>query len=233
MPHAGTVIRESISVQLYNDLLTGIQVGDYPPLSPLPTEASLAHDYGVSRSVVRSALSVLKEDGIVVSRQGSGTIVAPGKKVPQNNRALEIDPAELRDCYKCRESMEPDIAAYAAAHRTGKHLRYLELQLKIIADELASGITHTGNDADFRVRLAEMSENRFFETIINSLRPHILIGMNFAKSLSPMDRKIHQHESLLEHRAIAQAVIDQDCEGARRAMSEHLTRGQRRIFVDQ
>ena len=230
MPHNAIVLRESISVQLYNDLLTGIQVGDYPPLSSLPTEAALARDYGVSRTIVRSALSVLKQDGMVVSRQGSGTIVAEIDDAKVENNSLEIDIDELKDCYRCRESLEPGIAACAAINRTLNDVRYLNEQLDVIEEELSLGNIHTGNDADFHVQLARMTGNRFFETIMTSLRPHILIGMNLAKSLPARDRKRHQIESLEEHRNIALAVLSGDCEGAREAMVHHLSAGQKRIF---
>ena len=231
MNHAGTTIRDSVSAQLYNDLLTGIQVGEYPALSRLPTEASLAQDYGVSRSVVRAALSVLKKDGVVVSRQGSGTMVAANQDALRNCRSPEIDIQELVDCYKCRESMEPDIAAYAAANRTDRDLRYLAQHANTGAQELASGIIHTGNDADFHFQLARMTGNKFFERIIIALRPHILIGMNLAKTLSAEDRNQHQRKSILEHQAITKAVVNGDCDAARLAMREHLVLGQHRIFA--
>ena len=115
MPHIDTATSDSISIQLYNDLLSGIQVGDYPPQSPLPTEAMLARDYGVSRSVVRAALSTLKEEGIITSRQGSGTIVAQTREIPVAERTLDFNTDELKECYKCRQVLEPEIAADAAA----------------------------------------------------------------------------------------------------------------------
>ena len=38
----------------------------------LPTERELSETYGVSRAVIREALGLLKQDGLVRSRQGSG-----------------------------------------------------------------------------------------------------------------------------------------------------------------
>lgn len=43
----------------------------------LPTEAELSGRFGVSRSTIRKALLVLRRDGLVVSRQGSGWRVVP------------------------------------------------------------------------------------------------------------------------------------------------------------
>ena len=84
-----------VSDGLFNDILAGILMGDYPPQSRLPTEQRLSHDYGVSRTIVRSALEELKSEGIVQSRQGSGTIVAAfdPEIIEQLNRDAQIGTA--------------------------------------------------------------------------------------------------------------------------------------------
>src|ERR1700754_569032 len=43
----------------------------------LPSEAVLAKAYGVSRPVIREAMSLLKSDGLVISHQGRGQFVNP------------------------------------------------------------------------------------------------------------------------------------------------------------
>ena len=57
-------------------LLERIQAGDWPPGTYLPSETRLADDYGVSVGTLRTALTALAADGIVVRRQGKGTAVA-------------------------------------------------------------------------------------------------------------------------------------------------------------
>ncbi len=54
-----------------------ISAGDYDQETGLPTEAELCADLGVSRSSLRRALDILREEGLVVSRQGSGWSVVP------------------------------------------------------------------------------------------------------------------------------------------------------------
>ena len=49
--------------------------GVYPIGSLLPTEAELRERFSVSRHTVREALRELREEGLVSSRQGSGTVV--------------------------------------------------------------------------------------------------------------------------------------------------------------
>lgn len=53
-----------------------IRDGLYPSGGKLPTEAQLSARFGVNRHTVRHALARMNEDGITVSRRGSGVFVA-------------------------------------------------------------------------------------------------------------------------------------------------------------
>ena len=53
-----------------------IESGKLPVGSGLPTEATLSHQFNVSRHSVREALRQLREAGLITSRQGSGTRVS-------------------------------------------------------------------------------------------------------------------------------------------------------------
>lgn len=61
------------AVQL--ELRQAILSGAYGPGSQLPTEAELGEMLGASRTVVREALRVLEEDGLIFRRHGVGTFV--------------------------------------------------------------------------------------------------------------------------------------------------------------
>jgi GntR family transcriptional regulator len=63
-------------VQVYEQVSVWIDSGQLPPSSQLPTEAELGDIFGVSRTVIREALILLEEDGVVVRRRGVGRFVA-------------------------------------------------------------------------------------------------------------------------------------------------------------
>jgi GntR family transcriptional regulator len=63
-------------VAIADDLRRQITSGDLVAGAVLPSEADLAGSYGVSRVTVRKALEVLREEGLVGSRQGFGWFVA-------------------------------------------------------------------------------------------------------------------------------------------------------------
>jgi GntR family transcriptional regulator len=57
------------------ELRHAIARGTFRPGTKLPTEAELCQLLGVSRTVVREALRVLEEDGLIARRHGVGTFV--------------------------------------------------------------------------------------------------------------------------------------------------------------
>lgn len=64
-----------LALQLADVLRAEIQEGVRRPGSQLPTEAEFQHDYEVSRTTIRSALSMLVAEGLVVTRKGFGSYV--------------------------------------------------------------------------------------------------------------------------------------------------------------
>src|SRR5215831_14348345 len=64
-------------LQVVQILKQEIVDGTYPVGTQLPTEDKLCERFSVSRYTVREALRRLREDNLVSSRQGAGTVVAP------------------------------------------------------------------------------------------------------------------------------------------------------------
>src|SRR5574339_262369 len=67
--------RKTLTEIAQQELRQAITQGTYLPGSQLPTEAELCEMLGVSRTVVREALRVLEDDGLVARRHGIGTFV--------------------------------------------------------------------------------------------------------------------------------------------------------------
>lgn len=67
--------RKTLTDIAQQELRQAILGGTFLPGSQLPTEAELCEMLGVSRTVVREALRVLEDDGLVARRHGVGTFV--------------------------------------------------------------------------------------------------------------------------------------------------------------
>src|SRR5688572_23703021 len=68
---------DHLYLQVARALKEEIVVGVYPVGSQLPTEDELCERFSVSRYTVREALRRLRDDNLISSRQGSGTVVVP------------------------------------------------------------------------------------------------------------------------------------------------------------
>ncbi len=224
----------SVLQGLYLDILSGIMSGEYPPKSLLPTEGSMANAYGVSRSVVRSALERLKKRGIVQSQQGSGTVVACCDPKKMNLPDISNRLSELQDCYACRLAIEPEIAALLARHQSEPATAYLRARQADLEKDTRGGTGDdrlgAASDAEFHVRLAGFSQNRFFASIMSAMRPHMLFAMNIKKYLTGPAQEKHICLSRLEHREVVEAILERDAGCARRLMHDHIANGRDRIF---
>ena len=70
----------AMSDHVAQQLLKQIEVGSFSATGKLPTEAVLAQEFGVSRTVIREAISRLKNEGVVEPR-GSG-VREPARRDP-------------------------------------------------------------------------------------------------------------------------------------------------------
>src|SRR5262245_16197210 len=68
---------DPLYLQVVRALKDEIVSGVHPVGSQLPTEEELCERFSVSRYTIREALRRLREDNLVSSRQGAGTIVVP------------------------------------------------------------------------------------------------------------------------------------------------------------
>lgn len=69
-------VAQPLHRQIRDLILERIQSGDWPPGTYLPSESRLAEDYAVALGTIRKALLDLAQEGIVLRRQGKGTVVA-------------------------------------------------------------------------------------------------------------------------------------------------------------
>src|SRR5271168_2327785 len=92
-----------------------IDRGEFGNEGRLPSELALADRFGVSRPVVREALSRLRSQGVIVSRKGSGSYI---QKLRTPLGAPGFWPIEslaaVRKCFEFRTGVESEAAFFAA-----------------------------------------------------------------------------------------------------------------------
>ena len=210
-----------------------IDEGELAEGARLPAESELASRFGVSRPIIREALSRLRSEGVIVSRRGSGSYVS-ARTEPPSAEPTPYGPmdslARVRDCYQFRAAIEGDAAFYAASHRTPEALARIARALARMEAAVLDGAVGVSPDYAFHAAIALASGNAFFDTIMQQLQAPIEFTINLARSLSLTRTREHVMITQGEHVAIYAAIEAQDGEAARQAMRLHLDNTRQRIF---
>ena len=202
------------------------------PGDKLPTEAEIMREWGVSRTVVREALSKLQAGALVETRHGVGTFVLE----PPAPSGFRIDPAEIETAVdilavlELRISLETESAGLAAARRTKEQLNEMRRTL----DELAAGDTGSsdtvGPDFRFHHLIAVATGNRYFADIMSHLGATLIPRARINSSRIASEDWSQYHRRLSrEHEEIYDAIARRDPESARAAMRLHLTNSRERL----
>ena len=199
---------------------------DMKPGDRLPNEYELAGQLGISRSTLREAIRRLASRNVLEVRQGAGTFVSQKKGVPEDPLGLTFlgkDPKLALDLIDIRLMLEPNIAALAARNATEEQLEKLVAYCDKAGELLAAGRDHSAADAKLHGYIAACSGNG----VLKNLIPVITSSINV--SIMTTDNSF-QEETIVYHRAIVDAIVRRDPEGARYAMITHLNIS-RQFFV--
>jgi len=221
-----------LAIQLVNALTEQIRSGRLQAGNKLPTEAAIMKDFGVSRTVVREAISRLQASGWVDTRHGIGTFVLTQSDHP----AFRISPEQmgtLREVIALLEfriSVETEAAALAAMRRTPDNLVEMKSALSAFSSAIEEGRDAVSADHQFHLAIARATHNRHFTDLMNSLGAGVIPRARISSILSTdPERQNYLRRVNQEHESIYNAVAEQDVEAARAAMRTHLANSRERL----
>jgi DNA-binding FadR family transcriptional regulator len=213
------------------EISTAIADGQLKPGDKLPTEAAIMAQHGVSRTVVREAISRLQAGGLVETRHGIGTFVL-ARALPA--LALGTDNImTLRDVLailELRISMETEAAWLAASRRSEEQLAALGAALAEMKAGIASGSIAVDADRRFHLLIAEATGNRYFVDVMGQLGKAIIPRARVNTADMARDEPQHYLQRIHhEHEDIFNAIARRDPEAARAAMRTHLSNSRERL----
>lgn len=221
---------ERLSDRLAAMLQQRIESGELAPEARLPTEQRLADLHGVSRTVVREAVSRLKSMGLLTSRQGAGVFVAPRRQA----RALAFDPTVLTSMdsvlqvVEVRRGLEADVAALAAQRINPAKAQAIQEALATLEACPPHGAEGVEADLAFHRSIARATDNPHYERLLGFLEQYQRDAMQVTRTNEAMDRG-YMVQVQREHRQIAEAVMRGDAAAARRAAMRHMVNAASRI----
>ncbi len=217
------VVEPTLADRLTLVLAEQLRSGVYPVNARLPTERTMAEEFGVSRTVVREVISRLKSEGLVETRQGSGTAVLD----PQSSAAFRLsssenNPAEgVLRIIELRCGIEAQMAALAARRRTASEMAEIKHALKMIDRAVANGGDGVKEDLEFHMAISRATRNPHYTDLLGMLTRALKDAIRVTRS-NEARRADFTAEVRAEHQAISAAILARDPEAARAAALRHM-----------
>lgn len=207
------------------------------PGDKLPSENELSERFGVARTVIREAISLLKYDGVVDSRRGIGAFIAK----TENRSAFRISPAcfEIRkqivQLLQLRTGVQAGASALAAQMRTADQLEAIENahQLMVEADKQGAEQAlekRVDSELLFYRLITQASANSYYEDVVGMIESNIQSNLRsaFLKNAAASE---FGPDILAEHFAVLQGIQTQDVEAARRATRHRFEQAAQRLVA--
>lgn len=198
-----------------------IDSGELKAGDQLPTEATLAQQFGVNRSTVREGIRLLENEGLV-SREGRKrlTVSVPGSEriSSQATRALVMREVTFRELWEAALVLEPACAALSAKNREDEQTAAFELNIERTRRVLSDTRQCTRLDTEFHALVTEGAHN----TALMLSREAIgLLLFPAFEILSPLLPQANGR-MLVAHEKIANAIARADAVEAESWMRKHI-----------
>lgn len=225
---------ERLPDEVAKSILAAIARGDLKPGDKIPTEHALSQRFGVARTVVREAISLLKYDGVIHARQGVGAFVAPTAE----RQSFRISPAcfekrkELVKLLQLRTSVQADAAALAAVNRSDAELVAMQDWYQEIEKSMRQGDDgaelRVDAEASFYSTVTKASGNEYFVEFITMIDGKIMGNL---RTVAIKNAKAAEwgEAVLAEHAAVLKAITASDADAARMAAHQHFEHAARRL----
>jgi DNA-binding FadR family transcriptional regulator len=204
-----------------------IEGGRLAPGDRLPPEQEMMTAFGVSRTVVREAVSALRAEGLVTSRQGAGVFVARDSSFRPfrigSDGLHSID--DVLKVMELRLAVEVEAAVLAAERASSGDIAAIGQALERIDAAIGHGEGAVNEDFAFHRAIAAATGNqhfvRFLEFLGHLFIPRQSIRIELA---TPAEPRAYLARVQREHRRMFSAIDAHDKVEARLAMRDHLSR---------
>jgi DNA-binding FadR family transcriptional regulator len=219
-------LADALASQLKEEIVSGhLESG-----ARLPSEHDISEGYGVSRPTVREAIGRLKQDGLVVSRQGSGVYVAD----PRAASVFRLDTPDFANAGEMRAMVELLIAIegmatqLAAQRRSKAELRLIKRRLDAVQDAIERGEPGVEEDVAFHRAIIEAAANPHFRDLSDFLDRKVRGFIRTARANSARFAGMTQIVQS-EHIAIYDAIAAGEPSAARAAAERHVFNASERL----
>lgn len=174
-------------------------------------ELTLAKELKISRTPIREALKQLELEGLVESIPNKGVYVKG------------FSPRDIDDMFEIRLSLEELAVSFAIDRMDEVHLAKIKEVFELLEFYTTKGDFDKVNDFNilFHESIYQATQSTYFEQILKDI--HYYVSVTSRHSIARPERL---ESSLVEHRAILEAIIDGDKDEATERIQRHIRKTQ-------
>jgi GntR family transcriptional repressor for pyruvate dehydrogenase complex len=215
--------RGTLVAHVSDDLRQSIISGKFGRGARLPSEAQLKEAHGVSRTVVREAIAVLRADGLVEARQGAGVFVLETPQRKMAPYAIDRDRiSSMIELLELRTPVEIEAAGLAALRRSPAQEEEIFDRHAAIFKLIQEGKPIREADFALHLAIAEATNNPRFVEFLKMHGVTVIPRSEIITESSAISGPTYLEQLNREHEKIVLSISNGDEEGARNAMREHL-----------
>jgi DNA-binding FadR family transcriptional regulator len=200
-----------------------LKVGD-----SIPKELELSAALGVSRTVIREALSRLRMIGLLESKKKKGSVITSPDIISIIGKSMDprlLDDETLKEIFEMRLSLEIGMADFIVERVTDQDIKDLR---QIVANDPPRSydtLFLIEEEIKFHGKLYEITRNETLKKFQKLLLP----VFNYVH-LSGLLKKPMDNKKYASHKELVDIIENRDAEAFRNAMRNHLENHFARIF---
>lgn len=206
---------DRLSDKIVNQMIQMMREGNLKSGDKLPNEGMLAEQFGVSRGILREALTQLQAQGYIRRKPKDGTYIQDDiQSMLMNDSVNELlKKTTYSDLLDFRETLELKMVEKVIERASDEEIEEIIEGLGVADNE---AVQHD-MDHYFHYKLAQASKNIFFMNFIDTY--YDLISEIAVKSNRD---QVRRNQIAEEHLAIAKAISTRDKDAAKKAVLHHM-----------
>ncbi|MFV0269964.1 MAG: FadR/GntR family transcriptional regulator [Draconibacterium sp.] len=215
----------TLADQVEEKIIEYIKENHLTPGDSLPNEMQFSEMLGISRNVVREAMSRLRMLGLIQSRTKRGIVVTEPPLLNGFKKVLDpnlLSLKTIKEMMGMRIALEIGIAEFLFANITQEHIIELE---SIVSRQQAIGINNLSVEDEmiFHTKIYEIAGNDFILQFNKIMHPVFEFSkQNYESYFLPINQKLNKKGEIIRHTDLLQFIKDKDKKGYQKAIQKHL-----------
>jgi len=216
---------KTLADQVEEKIIEYIKENQLVPGDSLPNEMQFSVMFGISRNVVREAMSRLRMLGLIQSRTKRGIIVTEPSLLNGFKKVLDpnlLSIKTIKQMMGMRIALEIGIAEFLFENITEDDINELE---NIVSRQQALGINNLSVEDEmvFHTKIYEIAGNDFILQFNQIMHPVFEFSkQNYESYFQPINEKLAEKGEIIRHADLLQYIKNNDKEGYQKAVQKHL-----------